>query len=90
MQLLLTLEELRLLANVLGHPTDDPRQRAFQSHALDMVLTRNLGFSYDEFEDLAELVKRYLGSAHEPPIDPHERESLEHVLDKLTEACAMA
>ncbi len=90
MQLLLTLEELRLLANVLGVPTADEKKRAFQAHALDMVLAKDLKFGYDEFEDLADIVRSYLCSAHEPPITDEDRITLECILDKLTEACAMA
>jgi hypothetical protein len=90
MQLLFTLDELRLLADVLEQYLQEPpqeNQKAIED-LLEKVFTRRLQFAADELDLLAGLL---LERTHEhPETGADKRKLLQGVLDKVTEACAMA
>lgn len=104
MQLLLTIEELRMVARVLekclAQSQAAPRQREIANRLLGKVIERDLRLSADELEDLAGLLstcrldlKARIASEMDPSMKAaliEQRNVLEHASDKVTEACAMA
>ena len=103
MQVVFSIEEFRLLVHVLREysETDSQPYTSLQKSAADLlekIMARDFGFSIDELEDLElilqgkeKTVRESLKSENAPsPEVRHEEEVLEHVLDRVTEACAMA
>jgi hypothetical protein len=69
------------------------------SRLLDRIVVRDFAFAYDELEDLLQLVSACRSTLEENPadaasfdakIETHNDQVLQRLLDKLTEACAMA
>lgn len=102
MQVVFSIEEFRLLVHVLREYSESDSQpyTSLQKSATDLlekILARDFGFSIDELEDLElilqgkeKTVRESLKSENAPsPEVRHEEEVLEHVLDRVTEACAM-
>ena len=102
MQVVFSIEEFRLLVHVLRKYSESDSQpyTSLQKSATDLlekILARDFGFSIDELEDLELILKgkeksvrESLKSENAPsPELRHEEEVLEHVLDRVTEACAM-
>jgi hypothetical protein len=95
MQLQFTRDELKLLADILNNSEN----RAAEN-LLDRVLTRDLRFGFDELEDLAGILRTYQNTLSAQISGTKERERkrqlqehqrlLAHMVDKVTEACAMA
>ena len=106
MQLLLTLEERKIITRALekclaqAQSAHVAEQRDIANRLLDSILEPDLRLSADELEDLstilyscgAELKNRIANE-----IDPlakaklvEQRNTLEHAADKVTEACMMA
>ncbi len=83
MQLHFTIDQLKLLVEVL-QDNGDPHAEGL----LDMVLARDMRFGSDELEDLGDMVSSYLQS--DPDHASAKRAALQQILDKITEACAMA
>ena len=114
MQLCLTEDELKLLAEILefrdaelraepapslGRPDELARKRAQISSLLGQVIDRELRFSSDELDSLAELLAARARRLHQEiagaaePVQHRLRQKqtlLDRLLDKVTEACAMA
>ncbi|HXV17185.1 MAG TPA: hypothetical protein VD758_10425 [Gemmatimonadaceae bacterium] len=106
MQLLLTLDELRIVARALekclAHAHDDSSsgKRETANRLLDKVINHDLRLSADELEDLSAILshcKIEMKGRIEQEQDEASREllrkqqhDLEHAADKITEACAMA
>ncbi len=87
MQLHFTTDELKLLVEVLQ---GEDNRRA--EDLLDRILVRELAFSFDELEDLADIVSTYLEGVRVEAVrgaTPQTR-ALQQVLAKITEACAVA
>ena len=104
MQVVFTIEEFRLLVHILREHSENAlqlgssRQNSAQA-LLEKILGRDFGFSLDELEDLQELLKFYEQKTLRALADPalprtserlHQEELLERVIDRVTEACAMA
>ncbi len=103
MQVVFSIEEFRLLVHILRehseqdtHPDTSLRNPA--SALLEKVLARDFCFSIDELEDLEEILqqrekrmKREMADGTRPHTaeELHEENIMEHVLDRVTEACAM-
>jgi hypothetical protein len=95
MQLQFTRDELKLLADILNNSEN----RAAET-LLDRVLTRDLRFGFDELEDLADILRTYqdtlpaqIGGTKEPERKrqlQRQQRLLAPMVDKVTEACAMA
>ncbi len=106
MQLLLTLDELKIVTRVLekclAHAQGDEfvQKRSVANHLLDKVLERNLCLSSDELEDLSDMLRacrtelktRIAAETDEQARAAlrEQQKTLEHATDKVTEACAMA
>lgn len=103
MQLVFTVEEFRLLNHVLRNCGPDlqdrPQLRSSAPQLLQKLLAHDFGFSLDELEDLEEIMKlendrlRQLPAAqfdNEPEEVSHRLMLLERIIDRVTEACAMA
>jgi len=106
MQLLLTLEERKVITRALekclaqarGSEFEQKRQTA--NRLLDRVLEPTLRFDADELEDLSDILsscKVEIKSRIEVEMDPaaknvliEQRKTIEHAADKVTEACMMA
>ncbi len=87
MPLHFSTDELKVLVDVLQG--EDNR---FAESLLDRILVRELAFSFDELEDLAEMVSTYMQGVRVEAIrgaDPRTR-ALRQVLDKITDACNAA
>ena len=103
MQVVFSIEEFRLLVHVLREYSESDSQpyTSLQKSATDLlekILARDFAFSIDELEDLELILQgkertvreSLKESANAPsPEVRHEEEVLEHVLDRVTEACAM-
>ncbi len=113
MQLLLSLDELKVLAEVIERREDQFRQAAQNGHAaenggkramlqdiLEKLIRRDLHFDTDELDALSDLlqqrdrelhdeIQRATDAGHKSELERY-RLRLEPVLDKVTEACAMA
>ena len=100
MQLHFSLEELKLLAEVLEQQVQQTPGKGPASELLDHVIERNLGFGCDELEDLSailgeavQLAKAQLHQQSDASIQAKMQtrlRALEELRDKVTEACAMA
>jgi hypothetical protein len=103
MQVVFSIEEFRLLVHVLRECSESDSQpyTSLQKSATDLlekILARDFGFSIDELEDLELILQGKEKKVREALQDPactklpevrHEEEVLEHVIDRVTEACAM-
>ena len=100
MQLVFTIEEFRLLVHILREHSDNdssPETSLLRAATalLQKVLARDFRFSIDELEDLEEILKIEEQKVHGgndatcTPEQVHNTELLEHLLDRVTEACAM-
>lgn len=103
MQLVFNIEEFRLLVRVLREQCegDLKQQTSLRESAgalLEKVLARDFGFSLDELEKLEEILhvkEKMVRQALEDPACAelpelrHTEEVLEHIIDRVTEACAM-
>jgi len=101
MQVVFTIEEFRLLVHILREQSETDLQPATSLKAsaaalLEKVLARDFGFSLDELEDLEAIlhvqedkVRHAMDAAGRSAETEHEEQVLEHVLDRVTEACAM-
>ncbi len=106
MQLLLTLDELRIVARALekclAHSHDDSSsgKRETANRLLDKVINHDMRLSVDELEDLAEILrtcktemKSRIAAEHDQnarDLLQKQQTDLEHAADKVIEACAMA
>ena len=106
MQLLLTVEELRIVARVLekclaqAQAEGIDQKREAVNRMLDRVIEHDLRFSADELDDLAAMLagcriemRSRIAAEKDDVAKASLREQqkvLEHAADKVTEACAMA
>lgn len=104
MQVVFSIEEFRFLVHILREQNEGDLQphTSLQSSAaelLEKILGRDFGFSLDELEDLEEILKIHEQKLRRELADPslahapekvHEEEVLDRVIDRVTEACAMA
>ena len=106
MQLLLTLEERKIITRALekclaqAQGAEIARKRETANRLLDRVLEPTLRFDADELEELSDILsscKVEIKKRIEAEIDPaakntliEQRKTLEHAADKVTEACMMA
>lgn len=98
MQLVFTVEEFRVMIHLLRDFCSDTENRIQLIRAgnqlLEKLMGRDFGLSLDELEDLEEILRRSRESLASRPGDPeelaHDRLLLERVLERVTEACAMA
>lgn len=104
MQVVFTFEEFRILVHVLreisentGHPSTF--QQTSASAILEKVLARDFSFTVDELDDMEEFLKDRQARMTRDLADPacsqmlekmHEQAIIERMLDRVTEACAMA
>lgn len=100
MQVVFTIEEFRLLVHILREhaehdPSPDTLLQPTAATLLQKVLARDFSFSIDELEDLEEILKtREQATKSEAGVAPtpeqaHDSDVLDHLLDRVTEACAM-
>ena len=88
MQLLFTREELKMVSEILeAEAARDPQSKPKAYALLDRIIAHDLGFAFDELEDLQDLVSAYAHAHHEQLAVP--AQLLEKITDKITEACAM-
>ena len=85
MQIHLTIDEFKIL-----------RALAEEGECAGLEISRNLELGFDEFEDLAAALRRrrdqlqaQIKASPESAFLETERSLVEHLLDKVTEACAM-
>ncbi len=104
MQLLLTLDELQVLADVLElqteQPACDPVKLPELEALLDRVIARKLQFCSDELDTLADVIgegvrqiRARMASVEDLALKrslESKRDILQRIADKITEACAMA
>ena len=100
MQLHFSLEEVKLLAEVLEQQIQRSPGSSTANGLLDHVIERNLSFGCDELEDLAAILSEAVRSwkaeiAQTADVAANSRmksrlRALEELCDKVTEACAMA
>lgn len=95
MQLHFSLHELQALVDVLEQSEREfrsqgnERRRADCEGLLDRVACRDLGFGYDEMEDVLELLKAY--KAKQGAFESSQKPTvIDTLIDRVTEACAMA
>lgn len=98
MQLLFSAEELQLLVEALEEREralrgpGNEKQHSQTEQWLDRVASRDLRFSYDEMEDLLELLKAFKSAL--PSTDAarfqQKQKVLNAIIDRVAEACAMA
>lgn len=102
MQVVFSIEEFRLLVHALRECSEsDSQPTPLQKSATDLlekILARDFGFSLDELDDLETILQGKEKEVRKALEDPactslpevrHEEEVLEHVIDRVTEACAM-
>lgn len=106
MQLLLTLEERKIITRALekclaqAQSAQVAERRDIANRLLDRILEPDLRLSADELDDLSAILyscKVELKNRIAAEIDPlakekllAQRNTLEHAADKVTEACMMA
>lgn len=106
MQLLLTLEERKIITRALekclaqAQGAELARKREIANRLLDKVLELDLRLDADELEDLSDILsscKVEIKNRIATEMDPVARDALldqrrilEHAADKVTEACMMA
>ena len=106
MQLLLTLEERKIITRALekclaqAQGAELARKREIANRLLDKVLELDLRLDADELEDLSDILSsckveiknRIATEMHPVARDAllDQRRILEHAADKVTEACMMA
>ncbi len=106
MQLLLTLEERKIITRALekclaqAQGPEFQRKRDIANRLLDKVLEPDLRLDADELEDLSDILsscKVEMKNRINAEIDPaakntliEQRKTLDHAADKVTEACMMA
>jgi hypothetical protein len=101
MQLQFTRDELKLVAEVLEVPNSvrDDSRAVKRYNLLDHVIAHDMRFAFDELEDLLDILtdyenglRQHLAQATETKAAEAESESLkllQHLMEKVTEACAM-
>ncbi len=115
MQLFLTIDELKLLVDIVEHCDRELREqinnqpeqsgalnrkRECCARLLDRIVARDFGFGFDELEDMVEMLtvcrgtfRAEIANMTQPDVRAtlqRRQQILEHMLDKVTEACAMA
>lgn len=115
MQLFFTIDELKLLVDIIEHCDREVRdqisnhperadtlskRRECCARLLDRIVMRDFRFGFDELEDMVEMLtvcratfRSELAKTDAAEIKARLQERnqvLEHMLDKVTEACAMA
>jgi hypothetical protein len=115
MQLFFTMDELKLLVDVVENCDRDLRSRIAEhpeqstslaqkrdccARLLDRIVARDFGFGYDELQDMVEMLSTCRASFQTQVAQCESAQArteletrqhiLEHMLDKVTEACAMA
>ena len=106
MQLLLTLEERKIITRALekclaqAQGAELARKREIANRLLDKVLELDLRLDADELEDLSDIlssckveIKNRIATEMDPVVRDgllDQRKILEHAADKVTEACMMA
>jgi hypothetical protein len=101
LQLQFTRDELKLLAEVLEVPNSvrDDRRAVERYNLLDHVIANDMRLASDELEDLLDILTDYeqdrrqqLAQTTETRAAEAESKNLKllrHILEKVTEACAM-
>lgn len=99
MQLQFTRDELRLVAEVLEVPSSvrDDRRAAKRYNLLDHVIAHDMRFAFDELEDLLDILSDYehglrqqsAQTTETKPAEPESLKLLQHLMEKVAEACAM-
>ena len=106
MQLLLTLEERKVITRALekclaqAQGSEVVRKRNIANRLLDKILEPDLRLDADELEDLSDILsacKVEIKNRILAEMDPtaknsllEQRKTLDHAADKVTEACMMA
>jgi hypothetical protein len=101
MQLQFTGEELKLVAQVLEHPSSarDDRQAVKRYNLLEHVIAHDMRFAFDELEDLLDILIDYESGLRQqlaqiretkaPNAESKSLKSIQRLIEKVTEACAM-
>ncbi len=102
MQLLFTLDEIKLLIEVLEQRSDGGHadERDIIDDALDELISRHPQFAADQLDQLAAIItdvdrelRDRLAAATDPAVKAalqNRRHALARIRDKIQEACAMA
>jgi hypothetical protein len=98
MQLQLTLDELKLVAEILekrgAELVSTTREQERLSNLLDKIAAWDLRFDCDELQDLEDVLAQYtlddLDQKYGPDDAERKKQMLSRIIDKVTEARVMA
>jgi hypothetical protein len=98
MQLQFTPDELKVLAEILEiqNSVGNDRGAVKRYNLLDRVIVHDMRFTFDELEDLLDILADYERGLRQQSVQTTEKVAetellrlLQHLMEKVTEACAM-